>query len=124
MDKTKVYNLKCASCGKDFEANHHAITKCPECKQKAGLLSRESILKRDNYTCQVCGANGDGVQLQVHPIKSKVKETQDDLITLCKACDKGIHTIRQSQKKNTIINPNLLIKLINECDTRYFENLY
>lgn len=122
MTKTnKNYNLKCTSCGKNFEANHHSITKCPDCKQKAHSLSREAILKRDKYTCQVCGANGDDVKLQSHPIKSKVKNTQKDFVTLCKACNKGIQTMRNSQKKNKIINPELLIILINECDSRYFE---
>jgi hypothetical protein len=57
---------------------------------------RESVFKRDNWTCQVCGArngNGRNVYLSAHHIKSwsKHPESRYDLnngTTLCKDCHK------------------------------------
>ena len=53
---------------------------------------REAILHRDNYTCQCCGKKN--CRLEVHHIKFKSNGGTDDeenLITLCKECHKGIH---------------------------------
>lgn len=49
---------------------------------------RESILKRDNYKCQMCGSD---FRLQVHHIKSKSQYPElimdkDNCITLCLTC--------------------------------------
>lgn len=56
---------------------------------------RERALRRDNYTCQNCGATG--VKLHVHHIKSKrdFKDPEkanrlDNLITLCMKCHNNI----------------------------------
>ena len=58
-----------------------------------GYSSRRSaILHRDNYTCQCCGKKN--CRLEVHHIKFKSNGGTDDeenLITLCKKCHKGIH---------------------------------
>ena len=54
---------------------------------------REAILHRDNYTCQCCGKKN--CRLEVHHIKFKSNGGTDDeenLITLCEDCHKGIHT--------------------------------
>ena len=53
---------------------------------------REAILHRDNYTCQCCGKKN--CRLEVHHIKFKSNGGTDDeenLITLCKECHKGVH---------------------------------
>ena len=53
---------------------------------------RETILHRDNYTCQCCGKKN--CRLEVHHIKFKSNGGTDDeenLITLCKECHKGVH---------------------------------
>ena len=53
---------------------------------------REAILHRDNYTCQCCGKKN--CRLEVHHIKFKSNGGTDDeenLITLCEDCHKGIH---------------------------------
>lgn len=53
---------------------------------------REAILHRDNYTCQCCGKKN--CRLEVHHIKFKSNDGTDDeenLITLCTDCYKGIH---------------------------------
>jgi 5-methylcytosine-specific restriction endonuclease McrA len=53
---------------------------------------REAILHRDNYTCQCCGKKN--CRLEVHHIKFKSNGGTDDeenLITLCEDCHKGVH---------------------------------
>ena len=53
---------------------------------------REAILHRDNYTCQCCGKKN--CRLEVHHIKFKSNGGTDDeenLITLCTDCHKGVH---------------------------------
>ena len=52
---------------------------------------REAILHRDNYTCQCCGKKN--CRLEVHHIKFKRDGGTDDeenLITLCEDCHKGV----------------------------------
>ena len=53
---------------------------------------REAVLHRDNYTCQCCGKKN--CRLEVHHIKFKSNGGTDDeenLITLCEGCHKGVH---------------------------------
>ena len=58
-----------------------------------GYSSRRSaILHRDNYTCQCCGKKN--CRLEVHHIRFKSDGGTDDeenLITLCEDCHKGVH---------------------------------
>ena len=58
-----------------------------------GYSSRRSaVLHRDNYTCQCCGKKN--CRLEVHHIKFKSQGGTDDeenLITLCEDCHKGVH---------------------------------
>lgn len=58
-----------------------------------GYSSRRSaILHRDNYTCQCCGKKS--CRLEVHHIKFRSNGGTDDeenLITLCEDCHKGVH---------------------------------
>lgn len=58
-----------------------------------GYSSRqEAILHRDNYTCQCCGKKN--CRLEVHHIKFRSNGGTDDeenLITLCEDCHKGVH---------------------------------
>ena len=53
---------------------------------------REAILHRDNYTCQCCGKKN--CRLEVHHIKFKSDggtNDEENLITLCEDCHKGVH---------------------------------
>lgn len=71
-----------------------------------GYSSRRSaILHRDNYACQCCGKKN--CRLEVHHIKFKSNGGTDDeenLITLCEDCHKGVHTgtvvLDKKPKKN------------------------
>ena len=66
---------------------------------------REAILHRDNYTCQCCGKKN--CRFEVHHIKFKRNGGTDDeenLITLCEDCHKGVHAgtvvLNKKPKKN------------------------
>lgn len=53
---------------------------------------RKAVLHRDNYTCQCCGKKN--CQLQTHHIIFRSHGGSDDennMITLCKECHKGVH---------------------------------
>ena len=92
---------------------------------------REAILHRDNYTCQCCGKKN--CRLEVHHIKFRCNGGTDDeenLITLCEDCHKGVHagTVVLSKKpkksKNlkhathmSIIRSYLLKKYPNAIET-------
>lgn len=58
-----------------------------------GYSSRQkAVLHRDNYTCQCCGKKN--CRLEVHHIKFRRNGGTDDeenLITLCEDCHKGVH---------------------------------
>jgi len=59
-------------------------------------LVRHMCFSRDNYTCQKCGATGDGATLHAHHILSyaKNKIVANDIqnvITLCKSCHNEVH---------------------------------
>jgi N6-L-threonylcarbamoyladenine synthase len=49
---------------------------------------RQYVLWRDGYTCQCCGAHGDGVKLETHHLESRKTggNAPDVLITLCSHC--------------------------------------
>lgn len=64
-------------------------------------LWRDSVYKRDNYTCQHCGQIGG--DLEAHHIESfaKHKEKRIDVnngITLCKKCHKELHKRMRNEK--------------------------
>ena len=57
---------------------------------------RQYVLKRDNYTCQCCGAHATKtkqVKLHVHHLESRKTggNAPNNLITLCPTCHKAIH---------------------------------
>ena len=74
-----------------------------------GYSSRRSaILHRDNYTCQCCGKKN--CRLEVHHIKfSRDGGTDDEenLITLCEDCHKGVHAGTVELNKKPKKNKNL-----------------
>ena len=54
---------------------------------------RQYVLKRDNYTCQICNAHGNDIKLHVHHKESRKVggNSPNNLITLCKKCHKDLH---------------------------------
>jgi HNH endonuclease/Homing endonuclease associated repeat len=56
------------------------------------LRKRFFVLKRDGFTCKMCGANGLGVKLEVDhitPIAKGGSDDLDNLQTLCFECNRG-----------------------------------
>ena len=92
---------------------------------------REAILHRDNYTCQCCGKKN--CKLEVHHVKFKSNGGTDDeenLVTLCEDCHKGVHAgtivLNEKPKKSknlkyathmSIIRSYLLKKYPNAIET-------
>lgn len=66
-------------------------------KYQRSILSdslRYDVLKRDNFTCQICGASSknDGVKLEVDhifPVSKGGKTEMNNLQTLCERCNRG-----------------------------------
>lgn len=66
-------------------------------KYQRSILSdslRYDVLKRDNFTCQICGASSkkDGVKLEVDhifPVSKGGKTEMKNLQTLCERCNRG-----------------------------------
>lgn len=66
-------------------------------KYQRSILSdslRYDILKRDDFTCQLCGASSkkDGVKLEVDhiiPVSKGGKTEKENLQTLCERCNRG-----------------------------------
>lgn len=70
---------------------------------------REAILHRDNYTCQCCGKKN--CRLEVHHVKFRSNGGTDDeenLLTLCEDCHKGVHdgtiVLNKKPKKSKNLN--------------------
>lgn len=64
---------------------------------------RKQVLKRDNYSCQLCTSKDD---LQIHH-KTYVRfgfENLDDLITLCKKCHEKHHDEKIKQREIEMYN--------------------
>lgn len=54
---------------------------------------KQSVLKRDNYTCQECGCKGNLVVHHIKPFATE-KEARFDInngITLCQNCHREVH---------------------------------
>ena len=94
---------------------------------------RQYVLKRDNYTCQCCGAHitaKKAVKLHVHHLESRKVggNAPSNLITLCTACHDNLHkgkvTLDGKKRGKTlrdaafmgIMRNTLLIRLRNELN--------
>lgn len=52
---------------------------------------RQYVLKRDNYTCVICGKSKGRLYVHHKTYKRWSKENMSDLVTLCYACHEDIH---------------------------------
>ena len=62
-------------------------------------LIRQMCMELDNYTCQICGATGEGVTLHAHHILSYARNKMvandiQNVVTLCKACHNEVHHMK------------------------------
>jgi len=64
----------------------------PRKSRALSLRKRFFVLKRDGFTCRMCGANGPGVKLEVDhivPVAKGGTDALDNLHTLCFDCNRG-----------------------------------
>ena len=115
-DRNHAYLATAATKGKKLKEDGEYIT--PDSKRERGRFRRElqgKVLKRDDYTCQVCGERGG--DLQVGHIQSwanypELRFKMDNCRTVCMSCHyyltfkrklpKGIiwgHNFSKSQKQ-------------------------
>ena len=126
-----LYEHKCLYCGEAFKTSGKRIrTYCSRIcayKDRIGIKApnfkdgkslerdrarlakevtewREVVYKRDNYTCQECGAKGN---IHAHHIKSWAEYPElrfdiDNGVTLCEKCHGKIHGVDFSKRKNKI----------------------
>ena len=114
---------QCPVCGKEFELKQtHRTQKycCAECRRKAERLyghkretdlaykdkkryggHRDEVLRRDEYTCTMCGAKKD---LVIHHIDCSGQTDEpnndvDNLTTLCRRCHINLHKLIDKQNK-------------------------
>lgn len=94
----------CKTCGKDFNPIRSTAKYCSDiCRQHDFLTKKKritiprdlrfSILKRDGFRCQYCGATPDQKELRVDHIVS-IKDggaltATKNLITTCNPCNSG-----------------------------------
>jgi len=67
-------------------------TEKPKKSRALSLRKRFFVLKRDGFTCRMCGANGPGVKLEVDhivPVAKNGTDALDNLHTLCFECNRG-----------------------------------
>jgi len=93
--------MKCERCNKEAEwlNSHNGKSICISCIHKLSRIAnwnkvRVSILKRDNYICQICKKEGR----EVHHIIPKINgggDNPENLITLCFDC----HDSQRLKKK-------------------------
>ena len=61
-------------------------------RDKMSRKQRFRILKRDNFTCQMCGRKSPDVELHIDhkiPVSKGGKTVDDNLVTLCSDCNFG-----------------------------------
>jgi len=82
---------------------------------------RQSIIESDGHKCSICGANGDGVVLQVHHKKYISGRlpwdyASKDCMTLCRSCHASEHGIIRPKFNWQYLGDEDLGDLIGNCE--------
>lgn len=120
-----IHLCRCIQCGKDFKHVRKNTRFCSlECyykyqKEKSNSFETNRIkaLKRDNYTCQICGLKNKKKSLHVHhKEKARYKKghspssesdnSVENLITVCPKCHHQFHKreIKRFSNKGVCLN--------------------
>ena len=91
---------------------------------------KAAVLSRDNYTCQICGAQN--TQLQVHHIRFRSQggsDSMENLTTLCKDCHEKIHKNELNFNKKVqsfkhASHMNIMRKRLVELLKNEFDNVF
>ena len=86
------------SCTTFRHNSNHSISSKKSHSREVPVALRQMALKRDNYTCQKCGATDDDTELHCHHIKAYADDPiesadLDNVIIYCKACHKAVHKL-------------------------------
>jgi 5-methylcytosine-specific restriction endonuclease McrA len=92
----KALILAYNSAGKKKDAeqevsNDNIIRAVPR-REEISIRKRFLVLKRDQFTCVLCGRSGVGIKLEVdhkNPLSKGGNNTADNLQTLCFECNRG-----------------------------------
>ncbi len=90
--------LKASPCVKVGSLGFTSVKNLPKCYSKSAPTPkmRMCVLKRDKYRCSICGRSPDNhtdIELNVHHIRPFGQggvTLEDNLITLCSTCHKGL----------------------------------
>jgi hypothetical protein len=107
----------CSYCEKEFIPNASHQRYCSkECADKHNVSIRRyggrhfEVLKRDNFTCQICGSKNDIV---VHHIDHNIEHNQlSNLITWCRSCHTSYHQSVEPNKMFKSITKEQILKAI------------
>ena len=87
-----------------FIHDKYSILNSKEIRHSPAYYSwRNEVLKRDNFTCQICGEKPKDTSLHAHHIKmfafyEDERFNVDNGITLCEECHKQIHRREKCQQ--------------------------
>lgn len=92
------------------KARWDKIGRNPKPNPRANRLYREwrnTILQRDNFTCQDCSLNDKGTRLEIHHIKPfalfpELRFDSMNVVTLCRDCHKKTDSYGAKLKKNYV----------------------
>lgn len=90
--KETKQKISIAVRGENNPSWKNGISFLPYC-QKFTRHLKESIRKRDNYTCQLCGKIQDAVKekLSIHHVHYDRENCYPDLISLCRSCNSKVN---------------------------------
>lgn len=80
-------------------------------RERRAIAQRHSILERDNWTCQRCGASPQtepGTRLQIHHkrfVSAGGGNDDKNLITVCVECHLGIHSSETDTTWDELLDP-------------------
>jgi len=98
------YKINCKKCNVEFLSKNTYPKLCTECKKIANNIdfypklfykNRKIVFERDEYKCQCCGCESNGLaanKLIIHHIDvDKKNNSLSNLITLCEQCHLSLH---------------------------------
>ena len=105
-DKVKASGARYRGENPDYLAGHRDKLSP---RQRVSFITKPSVLRLDNYTCQLCGTTTKEAKLVVHHITPVAQapdlaEEVSNLVTLCKECHTLAHAGCYSQLDPVIFN--------------------
>jgi len=130
----RTYQSKDFYCSKECRASHWSETRSGEnaCNWKGGhwgesvskrcwavyLVAKKKVLKRDNYTCALCGSRKKLVTHHIIPVKEDIELVfeESNLITLCDNCHVSKVNFHEDEYKKLFTD--IVAKVVNSVNTQ------